>query len=167
MNIFILDNNIEKSAVYHTDKHIVKMPTELAQMLSFVYNDRGLWQGEVPDFVMGFSKTHYKHPCSIWIRESLSNFKYACTLGFELWKEYQYRYNDLNKHTRAIQIFDFAINNPPNLKDIGLTKFALAMDSSYIISECPIECYRNYYIKGKSHLHSWKYRDIPNWINKN
>jgi len=28
MNLFILDNNIELSAKYHCDKHIVKMPTE-------------------------------------------------------------------------------------------------------------------------------------------
>jgi hypothetical protein len=164
MNIFILDEDVEKSAIYHTDKHIVKMPTELAQMISFVYHDKEIWNGEVPDFIMGFSKTHYKHPCSIWIRDSLSNFLYASKLGFELWKEYQFRYNKLDKHLRAIQIFDFALNNPPKIKDKGITKFALAMDDEYIISQCPIECYRNYYIRGKSHLHSWKNRDIPSWI---
>ena len=33
MNIFILDNDIDKCAEYHLDKHIVKMPLESAQML--------------------------------------------------------------------------------------------------------------------------------------
>ena len=33
MNIFILDENIDKCAEAHVDKHIVKMPLEAAQML--------------------------------------------------------------------------------------------------------------------------------------
>ena len=33
MNIFILDENHDKCAEYHVDKHIVKMPLEAAQML--------------------------------------------------------------------------------------------------------------------------------------
>ena len=33
MNIFILDPNPELAAIYHNDKHIVKMPLEMAQML--------------------------------------------------------------------------------------------------------------------------------------
>ena len=34
MNIFFLDRNPEVCAVYHNDKHVVKMIVELAQMLS-------------------------------------------------------------------------------------------------------------------------------------
>lgn len=163
MNIFVLDKSPELSAIYHTDKHIVKMPTETAQMISFVYHDEALWKSNVPDFMMGFSKTHYKHPCSKWIKESLSNFIYAAELGLELYKEYQFRYNKPDKHQRAKLIFEFALKNPAKIEDKGLTEFAKAMDVEYICSD-PIESYRNYYRKGKSHLHTWKNRNKPYWL---
>lgn len=164
MNIFILDKDPEVCAKYHVDKHIVKMPTETAQMLSFVYWDDSFWDKEVPDFIMKFSKTHYKHPCSIWIRESLSNFKYASKIGLELYNEYQYRYNKPDKHKRAKEIFEFCLNNPPNLIDKGITPFAKAMSDEFIINECAVECYREYYKKGKNTLHTWTKREKPNWI---
>jgi hypothetical protein len=164
MNLFILDEDVVLSAQYHCDKHIVKMPTETAQMISFVYHDKEFWNEEIPDFIMQFSKTHYKHPCSIWIRESLSNFIYACKLGIELYKEYQYRYNKPDKHKRAIDIFNFAIANPPKIKDKGLTKYAMAMDIQYIKFDSPIENYRCYYKEGKKHLLNWKNRKTPYFI---
>ena len=161
MNLFILDIDPVLSAQYHTDKHIVKMPTETAQMISFVYHDKNYWNKEIPEFVMGFSKTHYKHPCSIWIRESISNFLYACRLGLELYREYQYRYENPEGHKRTKAIFDFAIENPPNLPNIGTTPFALAMDEKFIKFSCPVENYREYYRAGKNHLFSWKKRQVP------
>ena len=33
MNLFYLDDDFEKCAEYHVDKHIVKMPLEVAQLL--------------------------------------------------------------------------------------------------------------------------------------
>jgi hypothetical protein len=113
---------------------------------------------------MGFSKSHFNHPCSIWIRESLSNFMYACKLGLELYKEYQFRYNKPDKHQRAKQIFEFALANPPKIEDKGLTSFALAMDPLYIKHSSPVDNYREYYRQGKSHLFSWKNRNVPPFI---
>ena len=34
MNLFYLDEDLDKCAEYHVDKHIVKMPLEAAQILS-------------------------------------------------------------------------------------------------------------------------------------
>lgn len=164
MNLFILDENIALSAQYHVDKHIVKMPTETAQMISFLYHDIELWNEDIPSFIMKFSKAHNKHPCTIWIKSSLQNFQYACTLGLELYNEYQYRYNKPDKHSRAKAIFEFGLNNPPNLPNIGITPFAQAMDDEYKISTCPITNYRQYYYIGKNKLHTWKNRPVPNFI---
>ena len=166
MNLFILDTDPATSAKYHVDKHIVKMPTETAQMISFLYHDKELWDAEIPDFIMGFSKTHYKHPCTIWIRESLQNFKYACKLGMELYKEYQFRYNKPDKHQRAREIFQFALKNPPKLKNIGLTPFAQAMDTEYIKFHSPVLNYQEYYKEGKKHLHKWTKRETPPFLTK-
>jgi hypothetical protein len=165
MNIFVLSDNISESAMFHTDKHCVKQTLEVAQMLSFAYHKKELWDFEMPPFIMAYSKTHYKHPCSIWIRESLSNWIWTAQFGLELYKEYQYRYNKPDKHQRSRAIFEFCLENPPCLKDIGLTPFAQAMDEVFKIYDNPIENYRNYYLKGKSHLFNWTKREKPYWIN--
>lgn len=164
MNLFILSKSIEDSAIYHCDRHICKMPTETAQMLSFAYHHKDLWEQKLPDYIMQFSKTHDLHPCSKWMRESLSNWIYAAKFGLALYYEYQYRYNQPDKHQRAFNIFTFCLNNLPNIKDIGLTPFAQAMPDDFKIYDCPIQNYRNYYKKGKSHLFKWKNRKQPYWI---
>lgn len=164
MNIFVLDTNLKKCAEYHVDRHIVKMPTEMAQMISFAYYHNHLWNKPIPDFIMKFSKTHNLHPCSKWIRESRENFIFACQLGLELYNEYQYRYNKPDKHQRAKSIFEFGLANVPNLESKGLTPFVCAMSDNFIISKCGVTNYRNYYILDKSHLHTWKKRETPFFI---
>lgn len=164
MNLFILSDNKELSAIYHTDKHIVKMPTETAQMLSFAYHLPTLWNKDKPDFIMAFSKTHNLHPCSIWMQKSLSNWNYTAEFGLELYKEYQHRFNKPDKHQRARKIFEFALSNPPQIADIGLTKFAEAMPEESKIHPCPILNYRNYYRVWKNHIFKWSKRDTPDWI---
>lgn len=165
MNLFILSENKQEAAIFHTDKHIVKMPTELGQMLSFAYHKKEIWDCEIPPFIMAFSKTHDKHPCSIWIRESLSNWIWSAQFGMELYEEYQYRYNKPDKHSRAKNIFEFCLNNPPKIKDIGLTPFAEAMPDDYKVNDSTIDNYRLYYTKDKSHLFKWTNRDKPHWVN--
>jgi len=165
MNLFILSDNNTESAIFHTDKHIVKMPTETAQMLSFAYHDKDLWKSDIPQYIMLFSKSHNLHPCSKWMRESLSNWMWTANFGLELYKEYQFRFNKPDKHQRAYNIFKFALENPPNLPDIGLTPFVEAMDDSHKISDNSIDNYRNYYIMAKTHLFKWTNRSKPYWIN--
>ena len=164
MNIFVLSDNIKESAIFHTDKHIVKMPTETAQMLSFNYYHKELWDGKIPPFVMAFSKTHDLHPCTVWMRKSLSNWLWSVNFGLALYEEYQFRYNKPDKHLRARQIFEFALKNQPNLPNIGLTPFVEAMDDVFKVSNCTIENYRNYYLKDKSHLFKWTKRNKPYWV---
>ena len=41
MNIFVLDEKVEKCAEYHCDKHVIKMILESAQMLSAVVRLNG------------------------------------------------------------------------------------------------------------------------------
>lgn len=40
MNIFVLDTNLEKCALYHCDKHVIKMILESAQMICTVLNEQ-------------------------------------------------------------------------------------------------------------------------------
>ena len=40
----------------------------------------------------------------------------------------------------------------------------LAMDDEFKIENDPILSYRNYYKKGKAHLHTWTKQDKPQWL---
>lgn len=153
MNIFILDMNHKKNAEYHTDKHIVKMITETAQLLCSVY-----YFTNHPE-LSSYKLTHKNHPCSIWCRESLSNWVWLRDLGLALYDEYKYRYN--NKiHKSGEVIRNLLI---PNLIDKGLTKFPQAMPLEYKELD-PVKAYRNYYKGDKTHLFKWTKRTVPYWI---
>ena len=154
MNIFILDTEHTKSALYYVDKHVVKMPLETAQMLCTAIANNGI---QTP-----YKPTHKNHPCTLWLNESLDNFYWLCDLGIAICKEYTFRYNKIHKCEAVIE---WCRKNPPTTSALGLTKQALAMPDSCKISEDVVLCYRNYYIKEKGHLHSWKNRQKPEWIN--
>ena len=51
----------------------------------------------------------------------------------------------------------------PDLPEIGLTPFALAMPDQYKSND-PMLSYRNYYIHEKKHIASWKNREVPDWF---
>lgn len=175
MNIFILDDNIEKSAQYHVDKHVVKMILESAQLLCTSHHVRYNFVGNIGHKLSSdelkkvkanknpnvpYAVTHPNHPCAIWTRASSSNYNYLWTLAFELNNEYQYRYGKTHKS------WDQVIINLPDFytDDIELTPFALAMPDEYKTNSA-VESYRNYYKKAKSHIASWKNRPIPEWWN--
>lgn len=151
LNIFVLDTDLEKCAEYHCDKHVVKMILEYAQMLSSVVRLQG--------HDVGYKLTHKNHPCTIWARESLSNYNWLKRLTRLLNYEYKYRYNkDVNHKS-----YDLVKTLPtPDIPDIGLTPFAQAMPDQYKNKDA-VKAYREYYLKEKSLLLKWTKRIIPKW----
>jgi hypothetical protein len=153
MNIFLLDYDVKKCAQSHVDKHVVKMILETAQLLCGVH-----WitdsQSAAP-----YKLSHKNHPCSIWTRESLSNYLYLCELGLELCYEYTYRYG---KRHKSQDVIEWCVVNKPNIEDKGFTEPAKAMPDEYKVDDA-VESYRNYYCGAKSSFASWKGREIPEW----
>jgi hypothetical protein len=153
MNIFLLDYDVKKCAQSHVDKHVVKMILETAQLLCGVH-----WitdsQSAAP-----YKLSHKNHPCSIWTRESLSNYLYLCELGLELCYEYTYRYG---KRHKSQDVIEWCVVNKPNIEDKGFTEPAKAMPDEYKVDDA-VESYRNYYCGAKSGFASWKGREIPEW----
>jgi hypothetical protein len=149
MNIFALDYDPITAASYHMDKHVVKMILESAQLLCSVHHMTG---GTAP-----YRLTHKNHPCSIWARESLSNYNWLNKLALALCDEYTYRYGKIHKSYYVIMELP-----QPNIPDIGLTPFKLAMPDDYKVSD-PIESYRNYYVNDKRHIAAWKRDRKPAW----
>jgi hypothetical protein len=152
MNIFFLDNDVRKCAQYHNDKHVVKMILETAQLLCGAHWVVG---GDAP-----YKLSHKNHPCSIWVRESLSNYLLLCELGLELCNEYTYRYG---KRHKSQEVIEWCVVNKLNIPDIGLTEQPMAMPDQYKTNSV-VESYRNYYMGEKSGIASWKNREVPNWF---
>ena len=155
MNIFFLDLDPVKSAEYHVDKHVVKMILETAQLLCGVHHVTTHDNNQIP-----YKLSHKNHPCSIWTRESLSNYLYLCELGLELSKEYTHRYD---KRHKSQDVIEWCFYNKPNINDIGFTEPPKAMPDEYK-TDSVVESYRNYYMGAKSSFAAWTKRNTPNWF---
>lgn len=153
MNIFVLDIDPKLCAKYHANIHVTKMLVETAQLLCSTYYTTE--QSNLSPYKL----THVNHPCSIWTRESLSNWKWLKRLGIELYNEYKHRYGD-KTHKSGEVIMNLV---EPNLLDIGLTEFAQAMDDEFRNDDA-VKAYRDYYRLKKSKLLNYKNRELPFWI---
>ena len=154
MNIFILDNDQQKCVEYHIDKHVVKMVTEYAQLLSYAVRLSGIDAG------YKLSKSHSRHPCTLWTCESLTNWLWLKNLTALLNEEWKFRYG----HVRDHKAYEVAMQLPyPNLEDNGLTPFVQCMPEEYRQNN-PIEAYREFYRKDKITFASWKLRGEPSWF---
>jgi hypothetical protein len=155
MNIFILDKNIKKCALYHCDKHVGKMLLEAAQLLSTVVRLSGL--------DAGYKITHRNHPCTLWTNKSLSNWIWLRKLAKALNNEYRFRFDKTINH----KSYDLIMLLPvPNIIDHGLTPFVQIMPEIYKDND-PVIAYRNYYVWEKGYLLNWgKKRVEPFWVER-
>ncbi|MDY0270796.1 pyrimidine dimer DNA glycosylase/endonuclease V [Trichloromonas sp.] len=154
MQVFVIDLDVKKCAQYHCDRHIVKMPIESAQLLCSAHHltsDRK----DIP-----YKKTHINHPCLKWVMESKSNYYWLLSLLKKQLIEYTYRYGRRHKTN---DVYDWLVKNDINLKDNGLTKFALAMPDKYK-SDDAVDSYRKFYIGEKLHFLKYTKRNIPYWL---
>lgn len=152
MNIFVLDLDPKLAAQYHNDKHCVKMILESAQMLCTAVNLSG---GISP-----YKTAHVNHPCTVWVRESLSNWRWLRDLTEALNSEFKYRYGRFEDHKSFKVVCGL---NEPDVEDRGLTAFALAMPADCIAGDA-VTSYRLYYIRYKDKLAKWSKREAPYWF---
>lgn len=152
MNIFYLDENPQQCARYHCDKHVVKMITETAQLLSSAFYFTG--EDKAP-----YRLTHANHPCAKWARLSKSNWLWLADLGICLYREYKYRYNfRVHKAGEAIMYMQV-----PNLFDAGFWPPPKCMPEEYKVEDA-VQSYRNYYLGSKQHILSYTRREVPSWL---
>lgn len=153
MNIFALDDSPILAAQYQVDKHVVKMVLETAQLLCTAH---AVLDGTSP----GYKPTHRNHPCSVWLRESVANYRWLHDHFGALCEEYTFRYGRVHKSAALLPVL---MSAPSNIPLVKRTKFVLAMPGEYEV-DCPIESYRNYYRHGKKDLHHWTRRSPPSWL---
>lgn len=172
------------------DRHVSKMPTEYAQLLSTAHQLNGsdlrvtqeaafLYWGKRKFQVV--KPTHHHHPCAKWAAASQTNYIRLVRMMIAVFKEYEYRYGQYRKsqlifvpatahspvlethHETALKI-EGLLWPPPNARVTNrITRPPLAMPS-YLHHHSVVASYREYYNKEKVHLHRWKDRSVPPFI---
>lgn len=183
MNIFYLHNDPVTCAQLHTDKHVVKMILEYAQLLSTAHrildghgvieltaNGRRIkrWKLESELDKVLYKSTHSNHPSAIWARQSIANYRWLALMLRALCREYTYRYGKTHKVEREGLMLTLLSNVPYNIpRTNNFTEPTPAMPDEYKVQNDSIKSYINYYVGAKKHLASWKNRNIPSWYEIN
>lgn len=154
MNIFFLDRNSVVAAEYQCDKHVIKMILESAQLLSSVHH---MTHSNIAGQL--YRLTHKNHPCAIWCRSSLDNYKWLLSHAKALLSEYTYRYNKTHASTKIINLCE----NLPHITG-ELTNPPLAMPDEFKTNDF-VEAYRNYYKYKQTIIQMrWTNRKKPEWL---
>jgi hypothetical protein len=160
MNIFYLHTDPCVAAKAMTDKHIVKMILESAQMLctahrvldgKLVYsvneNGRNTKSYSHPSLDEVLYKSAYvNHPSAVWVREASGNYMWLYFHFVALNEEYTRRYNRV--HSSYIKLNNALQCLPININDGFITSVALAMPDKYK-QHNGVESYRAYYMNEK------------------
>lgn len=163
MNIFFVDLDPYEAAKQLVDKHVVKMIVESAQMLSTAHRildgDEKLVLHDHRNDIL-YKATHKNHPSAVWARTSVQNYLWLVDHMDGLLQEYTYRYEKTHKTSRLM----YPLQSPPyNLRDWDMTPAPSCMPDEFKIGGL-VDNYRAYYSTAKSHIHSWKKREVPEWI---
>ena len=189
MNIFVLSENPYEAAWMQCDKHVVKMVTESAQMLSTAHrlldgemyleksaNGRNVKRWRLNDDRENvlMKACHVNHPCTLWTMASMTNYHWHYQHYVGLAEEYEHRYG--KKHgsfNRDTTLYKALGKFPKNIPDGGQTPFALAMkqnpecivNTGEGIDRDAVASYRNFYhTKQNNFKMAWTKRCTPEWF---
>ena len=178
MNIFYLSHDTKECALWHCDRHAVKMPLEHVQLLSTAHRvldgtmvveksktGRNVKRWKLHDHRESilYSATHVNHPSAVWARSSKENYLWLHQMTIDLCEEYTYRYGKTMKIVRDGLVSCLA-SPPQNISDLPFTQPTPAMPDECIVKGDSVASYRAYYNQRKRHLFHWKNREIPPWI---
>jgi len=182
MNIFYLHEDAKTSAMMHVDSHASKMIIEYAQLMSTAHRvldgkqvkrlskkNRLLTTYDHPDPQLDhtlYKSCHVNHPSGIWVRQSKKNYRWLYEMWTELNTEFMYRYDKIVPH-ESYRKLKWALFSPPENMPEGVFTEPLQAMPDDVKNESSITAYRDYYIKYKQHLASWKKRGMPTWMEIN
>ena len=176
MNIFFLYLNAVQAAQALGDKHVVKMPLEMAQLLCtafrWLHGERPLKKKEkgnkkkVPHDDKLYKMTHYNHPMAVWVRTSMDNFIWTLEHGVSLCNEWQWRYDHpIDREHKCMRIFllmrDFIDDGTLSVAHFPKRGFTVPpqcvgpVEKGYHVTrdiptaEATVEAYRKYYVGEK------------------
>lgn len=160
VNLFYLDHNPKICARYYCDKHVVKIPVEICQILSQIYHELGT---KKPPYKrckgISFNLNTY-----LWAKESVENYKYCTDLAMELLNEYKHRYN--KKSHKSEKALKWLQENVPPIKLKKRTMFKLSKNIE-IYNEFysdVVKASRLIYVDFKCKNDRWSKREKPKWF---
>lgn len=169
MNIFCLDKDPIQSAKWLCDQHCNKMVLESAQMVANCFSQEVL--ESAPKTKNGTTRkySYWKHPCSIWARETVGNLSWL--LNHSLAMEVERLDRGFNPHFSA-EFLHWAFENikkSENDTSLEQTPFAIAISDTMKCRQEPtfessdeVGKYRLYYKLDKPFA-TWK-KNKPSWI---
>jgi hypothetical protein len=174
MNIFLLSYDPRVAARYHCDKHVIKMLLEATQLLWTAHHTA---TSTIPNLETapttkssggrqhGYRATHRNHPCAIWVRTSITNYRWLVLLAKALADEYHYRWPANPKPHACEAHVAWLASHEPSLPQGQLTEPAQAMPPEFKAAY-PVDAYRAYYLGNKAArgLLQYTHRDPPAWI---
>ncbi len=168
MNIFFSSLDPDVAARALENRHVVKMMTETAQILSTVLRAKGVDDDRL------CKPSHAAHPCVIWAGQSRGNFDWTLAHGSALVEEYRRRYGKTSQVVEryaAIRAcagaaaFDAADFTPPprcvldEFKGLPLTlAYRSALARKYRTWATTPDA------RGKIHRPDWKGTAPPAWL---
>lgn len=160
MNIFILDENPERCAEQHCDKHVVKMTLECAQILSAVNHMMGRHHSRL------YNLTHQHHPCVVWAASCTANYVWLHRLFQALATEYVRRYPRKGRqHASWIRLGELTRAPPRGMVPRNRrTPFVQCVPKEHVSRGDPVTAYRTYYINQKASIARWTNREVPSWF---
>lgn len=171
MNIFVVEENPEDSAVALCDKHVPKMTVESVQMLVSSLRRHGAGDADMPLTAKGTPHKggYANHPSTRWAGESRENYMWLFNHAVSLASEFEYRFG--KKHACEAQL-NFLEGMEILIPDIGQTPVALCvgeeLQSTYGATHLPMseatKVYREFYNHDKREFAKWeKGRIAPSW----
>lgn len=176
MNIFYLSKDPKTCAMYHCDKHVVKMILEYAQLLSTSHRvldgtkvkvpsnsgKRMVWQYKLDDSREDvlYKVAHENHPSNIWVRQSGHHYNWLWRLWFNLCKEYEERYGKV--HMTYEKLCNQLSMVPDNISNDDWQDPPLCMPEKYK-TPCAVYSYRKFYMNDKKAFCTWK-NAVPAWF---
>jgi hypothetical protein len=186
VNLFYLDEDLDKLAEYHVDSHIGKMQIEATQLLS-----TALWIDKLLGFIpraltseelaivkdemrslpsniedrrhmdIVYKACHQNHPSAIWVRSSLEHFYW--TINYVNALESESRYRGRNPHASCRECNRLPM--PEHMQDTGMVPPYPAMPDE-LKSGNTVDDYRLFYMLDKATFAKWSHREKPYWWNE-
>jgi hypothetical protein len=137
MNIFYIHESPIISAKAMSDKHVVKMILESAQLMSTAHHKL-----DSPIAFNLYKPTHVNHPSNVWVRESAEHYEWLYQHFLALCDEYSNRYHKV--HATYTKLNEYLKTPPIALERKGFTEPPCAMPDIYKVASSLLS-YRKYY----------------------
>lgn len=155
MNLFLLDDDLRKSAEFHCDKHM-KLGLEATQVVCTVLHGQG---HNVP-----YKPTHKNHPLTKWAAVDNENLKFVAHYAESIFYEYTYRFGKIHKSSIVLNTVILLVSDIEKPLKFNVRTFPVCVAPECIIPGYAVASHRLNYVYHKSHLFKWTKRKEPYWI---